>query len=175
MARRRGRKRLSGARHPGGELVRVKVDYRALAAQQPHRRWLPEPVRLDQKADTPFGALNLINVITDAQYEAGQRYAYIVGQYRASIGTPSIMSGSGKGYPCAPEICRRPPPGAAIECECRKRKERYDAAVAAVFEAGQKAARAVARVAVHGEPCPRGGLADLKRGLSALVKHFGLR
>ncbi len=135
---RRGRKRLPGRRHPGGELVRVKVDYRALAAQQPHRRCLPEPVRLDQKAATPFGALNLINVITDAQYEAGQRYAFVVGQYRASIGTPSVMSGSGKGYPCTPEICRRPPPGVEHHCECRKRKESYDAAFAAVFEAGRK-------------------------------------
>jgi hypothetical protein len=28
-------------------------------------------------------------------------------------------------------------------------------------------------VAVHGEPCPRGALPDLKRGLEALAKHFG--
>jgi hypothetical protein len=28
-------------------------------------------------------------------------------------------------------------------------------------------------MAVHGEQCPRGALADLKRGLDALAKHFG--
>jgi hypothetical protein len=41
------------------------------------------------------------------------------------------------------------------------------------MEAGQRAARAVARVAVYGESCPRGALADLKRGLDALARHFG--
>ena len=30
-------------------------------------------------------------------------------------------------------------------------------------------------VAVHAEPCPCGGLRDLKRGLDALCRHFGLR
>lgn len=168
---RAGRKR-SIRLHPTNR--EVKVDYRAMASQQPHRRWLPEAVRLDQKADSVLGCLNLINIISDGQYEAGQRYARIVGQYRASIQTPAGTSGNGKGYICKPMHCMRPPPGVVIECECARRKENYDSAFAAVFEVGQKAARAVARVAVHGEPCPRGGLADLKRGLSALAKHFGI-
>ena len=55
-----------------------------------------------------------------------------------------------------------------------ERKQRYDAAFAAVIEAGQRAARAVAHVAVHGETCPQGLLDHLKRGLEALAKHFGL-
>jgi hypothetical protein len=99
------------------------------------------------------------------------RYAVVVGQYRAVIETPRATAGAGRGYDCPGDPkCGR---DAAVPCECRRRKGRYDAAFAAVIEAGQRAARAVARVAVHGEPCPRGALPDLKRGLDALAKHFG--
>lgn len=166
----RGRKRKIGHRHPGGELVRVQFDIRDLASLQPHRVWLPEEKRMDQKAASPLGCLNLLGVLTDAQYAAGVRYAVVVGRYRAVIETPSAISGAGRGYDCPGDLnCGR----VGAPCECRRRKERYDAAFAAVLEPGQRAARAVARVAVHGEPCPRGALSDLKRGLDALAKHFG--
>ena len=168
---RRGRKRKLGLRHPGGALARPALDARAFAALQPHRVWLPEEKRMDQKAASPLGCLNLLGVLSDAQYLAGVRYAVVVGRYRAVIETPRATSGSGRGYPCAGDLaCGR---DSAEACECRRRKERYDAAFAAVIEAGQKAARAVARVAVHGEACPRGALVDLRRGLDALAKHFG--
>jgi hypothetical protein len=165
-----GRKRKIGLRHPGGELVRPQFDMRSLATLQPHRVWLPEEKRMDQKAASPLGCLNLLGVLTDAQYLAGVRYAVVVGKYRAVIETPRATAGAGRGYDCPgdPKCGRDGEP-----CECRWRKQRYDAAFAAVIEAGQRAARAVARVAVHGEQCPRGALADLKRGLDALAKHFG--
>jgi hypothetical protein len=109
-------------------------------------------------------------VLSDAQYLAGLRYAVVVGKYRAVIETPRAMSGAGRGYTCpADPRCGRD----GTRCECAERKERYDAAFAAVLEAGQRVARAVARVAVHGEACPRGALADLRRGLDALSRHFG--
>ncbi len=167
---RRGRKRKIGIRHPGGTLVQPRFDVRGLATLQPHRVWLPEARRMDQKAASPLGCLNLLGVLTDQQYLAGVRYAVVVGKYRAVIETPRATSGAGRGYDCAGDLnCGRE---AGERCECRHRKERYDAAFAAVIEAGQRAARAVARVAVHGEPCPRGALPDLKRGLDALAKHF---
>jgi hypothetical protein len=94
----------------------------------------------------------------------------VVGKYRAVIETPRAISGAGRGYDCPGDLkCGRE----GTPCECRRRKERYDAAFAAVLEPGQRAARAVARVAVHGEPCPRGALPDLECGLDALAKHFG--
>ena len=168
---RRGRKRRIGLRHPGGELVRLSFDSRSLATLQPHRVWLPEEKRMDQKAASPLGCLNLLGVLADAQYLAGVRYAVVVGKYRAVIETPRATSGAGRGYDCPGDLtCGRDP---LAPCECGRRKERYDAAFAAVIEAGQRAARAVARVAVHGEQCPRGGLPDLRRGLDALAKHFG--
>jgi hypothetical protein len=167
---RRGRKRKIAPRHPGGQLVRPRFDMRSLVTLQPHRVWLPEEKRMDQKAASPLGCLNLLGVLSDAQYVAGIRYAVVVGKYRAVIETPRATSGAGRGYDCPGDLaCGR----AGEPCECRKRKERYDAAFLAVIEAGQRAARAVARVAVHGEPCPRGALADLKRGLDAPAKHFG--
>jgi hypothetical protein len=149
--------------------VRREAEVVSLAALQPHRVWLPEERRLDQKAGSPLGCLNLLGVLSDAQYLAGTRYAVVVGKYRAVIETPRAISGAGRGYDCPGDLtCGRD----GRRCECRHRKERYDEAFAAVLEAGQRAARAVARVAVHGEACPRGGLADLKRGLDALARHF---
>jgi hypothetical protein len=168
---RSGRRRKLGPRHRSGDLVRPHFDLRELATLQPHRVWLPEEKRLDQKAASPLGCLNLLGVLSDKQYRAGVRYAVVVGEYRAVIESPRATAGSGRGYDCTGDAhCGR---DLARPCECRRRKERYDAAFAAVIEAGQRAARAVARVAVHGEPCPCGGLADLKRGLDALAKHFG--
>jgi len=183
---RRGRRRKFGPRNRSGDLSRAnpeaKFDFRALAALQPHRVWLPQEKRLDQKAASPLGCLNLLGVISDAQYRAGLRYAIVVGKYRAVIETPRATAGSGRGYDCPgsaacgrdatarPKTCVN---ALMASCECARRKQLYDAAFAAVMEAGHGAARAVARVAVHGEPCPEGALAALKRGLDALARHFG--
>ena len=172
---RRGRKRKIGRRHPNGELVAAPNNDRALAALQPHRRWLPPDLRLSEKAGTPLGGLNLIGVLSDAQHEAALRYAVVVGEYRAVIEAPKGLAGGGKGFGCLGDCVQRRRSGDEVECVCEKRKQRYDSAFAAVIEAGQRAARAVARVAVHAEQCPLGALSDLKRGLDALCRHFGLQ
>jgi hypothetical protein len=170
--RRRGRNRKLGTRYASGDIVRSQSEAQRLAAAQPHRAWLPERKRLDQRAGSPFGCLNLMGVLTDRQYRAGLRYAGVVGKYRAVIESPRATAGAGRGYDCPGDTAcghegRR-------ACECRERKARYDAAFAALGDAGQRAARAVARVAVYGEQCPSGALDHLKRGLNALAVHFGL-
>jgi hypothetical protein len=168
---RQGRKRKLGSRYASGDIVRPGVE-RRLAAKQPHRAWLPERQRLDQRAASPFGCLNLFGVLTDRQYRAGMRYAAVVGKYRAVIESPRATAGTGRGYDCPGDLaCGR---DSQRSCECRERKARYDAAFAALSEAGQRATRAVARVAVYGEQCPTGALDHLKRGLDALAVHFGL-
>ncbi len=169
---RRGRKRKFGRRSSGGALARARIDFSELTALQPHRVWLPKEKRLDQKAASPLGCLNLLGVITSRQYLAGIRYAVVVGKYRAVIEAPRTTAGTGRGYACTgdPQCGRQ----GEARCECRRRKQTYDAAFAAVIEAGQRAARAVAHVAVHGETCPQGMLEHLKRGLDALARHFGL-
>lgn len=59
-------------------------------------------------------------------------------------------------------------------CSCAQRKARYDGAFEAVMRAGQRAAKTVARVAVHGEAIAPQDLVYLKAGLDALARHFGL-
>jgi hypothetical protein len=66
---RRGRKRKIGLRHPGGELVRPQFDFRGLATLQPYRVWLPQEKRLDQKAGSPLGCLNLPGVLSGGRRE----------------------------------------------------------------------------------------------------------
>jgi hypothetical protein len=168
---RTGRKRKHGRRNRSGDLARPAVNYRALAAQQPHRRILPEAQRLDHRAGTALGTLFLTGRISEQACEAGERYAVICGQYRAAILAPRDQAPSGKGYICGAETtCQEE--GAA--CECRRRKARYDAAFEALSRAGQRAAVAVSRVAVHGESCPIGMLGPLQWGLAVLAEHFGL-
>ena len=169
---RRGRKRKFGHRDASVNLIRARMEFRELAALQPHRVWLPQSQRLDQKAASPLGCLNLLGVLSSRQYLAGIRYAVVVGKYRAVIESPRATAGAGRGYDCTGDPqCGR---DQGRICECRRRKARYDAAFAAVMVAGQRAARAVAHVAVHGETCPQGLLDHLKRGLDALARHFGL-
>jgi hypothetical protein len=103
---RKGRKRKSGRRTPSGAIARKPVDYRSMAALQPHRIRLPEALRSDEKAESVLGCLNLIYRIskrtaanrpgiTDEQYEAGRRYRRLVGAYLAHVGAPRSTAGSG--------------------------------------------------------------------------------
>lgn len=163
---RAGAKRKWRGTSPGRLNVRRLADDE-LAAQQPHRVWLPDRDRLSEKAVTPLGGLNLVGAITDRQYDAGNNYVGVVARYRATIGMPIAgYTGSSRSLTCAGQRGCDP-------CECRRRKERYDNAFEAVSRAGNRAARAVARVAVHGQACERGELDNLRRGLDELVKHFG--
>ena len=164
---RSGAKRKFRGTTPGRQNVRRLSDD-DLMAQQPHRAWLPEARRMDAKAATPLGGLNLIGAITDNQYEAGQRYVVVVAEYRSSIGVPMEgYTSSGKGYACTGALrCE--------DCECRRRKDRYDRAFEAVSAPSQRAARAVSHVAVFGKGCQSDELAHLKIGLTALSRHFGI-
>lgn len=189
---RRGRPRKPGKRYPSGGLVPRHPDddpYRALSAQQPHRRSVPENLRLDHRAESLLGRLFLSGVLAAAgddpaaspskaelRYEAGARYAAIVGSYRAVIGTPAGTSGSGRGFGCVidatrdDDACRLEPE----TCACLRRKVRYEAAFEALMKVGQRAAKAVARVAIHGEALRAGEIVYLIGGLDVLVVHFGL-
>lgn len=165
MSRAGAKKKFKG--HVPGKLNVRRLDDDELAARQPHRVWLPDKYRLSEKAATPLGGLNLVGAITDSQYDAGSNYVVVVARYRATIGMPLAgFTGSARSIACKGHKGCDP-------CECRRRKERYDDAFAAVSEAGNRAARAVARVAVHGQACEAGEMDNLRRGLDALAKHFG--
>lgn len=164
---RRGRKRKSGKRSKCGKLYVTEVELirraREVVLAQPHRRSLPEALQLDQRAESPLGMLNLTGHISEAEYLAGKRWDLVVKRYRSVISAPdpTMQPVAGLGYDIPAE-------------EAAKRKETYDRAYEAMHEAGQKAQHAVSRVAVYGEPCPGGRIPDLRRGLAALARHFGL-
>ena len=143
---------------------------RIIAFRQPHRQEAPESKRHDPKACWPLGILNLRGVIDDYQYQAGVLYGADVRRYRAhylaDVPDPSPSSIAGFMQPQASF-------GAAT-IDPAKIKEAYDGAVEAVMRAGQRAAKAVARMAVFGEPCPFGCEIVLNMGLDKLVLHYGL-
>lgn len=169
MLNRKGRKRKSGRRTKSGDLVLVHPNYQTMAAEQPHRRWLPEAHRLSEKAGTVLGGLNLIGRISNDQYEAGRRFSVIVGAYRSVIGAPRGTSDGGKGYACVGSAACP-----AETCICLARTNKYNRAYEALWDGGQLATKAVNRTAVHDEPCPEHNMDLLRWGLDALAKHFGL-
>jgi hypothetical protein len=163
------------------------VDYRAMAAQQPHRASLPERFRFDERAGTVLGALLLTGQLVPhkrdgqlsaracALYEAGIRYAGVVARYRAMIGTPRMSSGLGKGYPCSGELaCGLDPQGKRFApCECKDRADDYNDAFGAL--AGHQVQVVVHRVVVHGEEVPYWQVPIVRLGLGVLARHFELR
>ena len=165
---RKGRKRKSGRREPNGKPHRAPVDYRAMAALNPDRRGVPVALRASERAGSVLGRLNLNNRISDHECEAGQRYAVIVGAYRASIGVPAHLAGNGRGYGCDPEYCGVFP----NECVCQARKNRYDDAYCAIRT--HAAHLAVNAVAIHDQDISPDQLVHLREGLAALARHFGL-
>lgn len=177
---RRGRKRrTTAARKADGRIDHVPVDYREMAGDWPHRRGLPmiqgrdgKPVPGGQTehAENPFGRLYVLGRITWAQHEAGEKYARIVGRYRAVIEAPtsSPRSIAGTGEPTGAFFHMDDSTAAA-------RKKTYDDAFAALWIEGQKPARTVARVCVNAQPiATHEEMAWLICGLDALAAHFGL-
>lgn len=162
-----GRKRKQGARKPSGDLRPEPAESpRAVALRQPHRQMAPEDSRHDQRAETPLGCLNIIGAVPNREYAAARRFAGIVGRYRAVIDAPSV-SRSIAGL-------MEPRRGPAEPVDYDEAKAEYDAAFEALETAGNRAACAVSRMAVHGEACPAYGFQALMRGLHSLAFHFDL-
>jgi len=157
-----GRKRKEGVRRSSNGKSRGESadKVRAVVLAQPHRASLPEALRLDQKAETPLGRLELRGFITGPEYTAGHRYAEIGRRYMAALGIPNSDM--------------RPGPGSMSDFtpnEVRRRKKAYDDAFECM--AGLKGVqREVARVAVHERDVTN--LKLLRCGLQTLARHFGL-
>lgn len=206
LRNRRGRKRKQGRRSPvTGDLVKVQIDYRALAAEQPHRVILPERFRGDDRAGTVLGALLLTERLGPhgrtgepsgtalTMYRAGQLYAGIIGRYRAMIGIPQLGrlqwnvaddtkdwvegEGSNKGPACYGQVgCGLDHAGKRIaECRCRNLTIDYNDANDTLECAGHVVHVVVNRVVVHDEPCQDWQLPALIIGLGTLAREFGLK
>jgi hypothetical protein len=167
------RNRRRGQRYPSGDLRQTKLSPLAIAAGMPHRRNLPSKCLSDQKGESELGRMALHGHITDLQFTAGQKYAAIVGAYRATIEMPHGLAGGGRGFDCMGD-CPLPDGNESDDCICRNRKRRYDEAYKVLWKQGQKATKAVVTVAIYDNPCPVTWETELLWGLSALRDHFGL-
>jgi hypothetical protein len=172
LRNRRGRKRKSRARTPSGQLVKLPPpDFRAMAALQPHRIGLPEAVRASELGATYLTRLQATKRISGQMREAGERYAFLVSAYYATLPLPQRPHGvldtgsSGPGYDCTD--CT------AQNCECLERHKRYARAYEALARAGRPATMAVNDAAVRNSPVA--DIEVLARGLGALARYFGLR
>lgn len=176
---RAGRKRKSGARHPGGQLkAKPKPDLKIRTSRQPHRRALKADDRLDERAESPLGRLFLRGKIDNNAYDAGARYAFVVGEYRSTIEGPRATQGSGRGMDnCIAEACNRSRRSGTFDpdtCPCFRRKSRYDDAYEMLAREGRAILMVVNRIVVHrGEPAEE-DIVYLVAGLSILARHFGL-
>jgi hypothetical protein len=90
-----GRKRKQGKRERNGRIQREKSeDPKIVAFTQPHRQGVPAEKRHDQRAENPFGRLNLINAVPDIEYDAGIKFRDITLRYRAVIDCPNPNPGA---------------------------------------------------------------------------------
>ena len=165
---RAGRKRKSGPRDSNGRLKAPAVNYRALAAEQPHRKWLPEAARLDQRADSVLGCLYLNKHISEELYLAGEIYARRMGAYRATIEGPRALAGNGRGYDCRPSGCQVEPD----ICECARRRRDFNELFQVLTRAGHKELMTVSKVVVYNQNCMAGEIKTLRTGLSALARYL---
>lgn len=168
---RKGRKRKPGPRHPNGDLKEDKgIDPKVIAFRMPHRQEAPESLRHDPKAETPFGILNLKGVISDDQFDAGDRYAKTVKRYRSLIiGAPNDNPGSIAGFS---EPAKG---GTELDEEAAERlKESHSAAFEALHNAGRPALMAVNHAVIKCLPCYAAIITPLRIGLNALISHYGL-
>lgn len=171
---RAGRPRKQGLRHKSGDLVRSAraPDDRIKTSRQPHRRSLPEALRLDERAGTVLGRLYLRGRLSEPLFDAGTRWAVVVGEMRAAIEPPAATSGSGRGYDCDASLCHAMRGDLDYRCECAQRTVRYNEAFCALMRAGRRALVAVNRAAIEDLPPWPGELPSLIAGLEALAWHF---
>jgi hypothetical protein len=104
----KGRKRKAGNRTASGQLSRsmsavLERGERELAMRQPHRAWLPEAHRLDQRAESELGRIYLAGHISEPQCWAGERWREIVREYRYFLASP-VTPGSALGRMVASTI-----------------------------------------------------------------------
>lgn len=94
---RSGRKRKVTGREPSGAPQRAcRAERRdavmGTAMEQPHRRWLPEASRLDQRAESALGRLFLAGLITEPECWAGERFRTLLREFHVVMASPVTVS-----------------------------------------------------------------------------------
>jgi hypothetical protein len=175
---RAGRKRKSGNRYANDRLRPERQPSPLLvAASMPHRRPLGALVvpagekiaeaLLDQRAESELGRMALLGRIYDHQFAAGQRYLEVVSAYRSTIKAPHGLESGARGYDCRGD-------SDCPNCECARRRAKYDDAYCALVVKVYQVLVAVNRVVIQDQRCPAAWREALNLGLTALAQHFGL-
>lgn len=189
-----GRKRKSGKRHACGQLVQPrKIDRAQVAASMPHRSWLPardknkRPIlKDDRRAETVFGCLSLVGLITDMQFDAGERFQETVGRWRAVVDSPrepqgfmsKITKSEHDPKESMPVVVRFKP---MTDEEAERRRAEYDGAFKAVktrkgglSPAPRHNLIVLNSVVIHNRTLQGGDLEFLHAALDSLVDYYGL-
>jgi len=200
---RRGRKRKDGIRTKSGRLSEAKWAMKARGArrrgmrdvvlEQPHRRWLDEDMRADQRAASVLGRLYLAGkkaakpmrgTITEAQFMAGERWLSIITDFHHILATPMTrlsamalqVAESGEHNPAEADYLA--PSRPETEEERRDRVlEQYGAAMGAIRKVDPNGAvlRCMDACIIHDRlPSEEDIELLLKRGLDALVRLWRL-
>lgn len=180
---RKGRKRKMGRRKTSGDIILARVDFRDMAKLWPVRRDVTDAYRLDERAGTEIGRLNikwrtsdlpaLIRPgISNEEYEAGRQYGNIVNAYLAMAGAPRIACLMATFVSSDMEAM----PGCQVRITAddydERRTERYMRAYEAIRS--RQCHMAVNAVTVHDQPCAANQYKALRAGLQDLATHFGL-
>jgi hypothetical protein len=168
-----GRKRKNLKREPSGRPSRAYENPKLQVMMQPHRRDIPDKLKDGPEAESSFGRLMCLGIITPAQHEAGKRYRQISFDYR------EVYHNAPSPHPKAISLLLVSGGGGDGAEPHRETllwiKRVYDAAFEALGEAGNRAQRAVKDHAVFEKPCPdEFSRALLRRGLDRLVEHYGI-
>lgn len=144
------------------------MDPKQQVMDQPHRVVVLAKYRATQEAGTEFGRLMLAGGVTPAQHEAGIMYAELVARYLSAVNAPSpnpaaidlgrVGKGAGAGMP---------------DETATALSKRYDRAYVACGP--RRLQIAVKDFVVLDKPVTDNfSLELLKRGLNALIAHFGI-
>lgn len=174
----KGRPRLPGARHPGGQLVRAVRD--ASYSPSAIKRLVDASVHnaQDRVWGTPLGRLHLESKITATEFAAGLRWDRTYANYRSAIGAPSpfprpaASMGDARSIPPDPDSRE----GEKAAKKARKAVREFEGAHKALTMAGSQAEAAV-RALCEGEgKILMSHLAYLKArdGLQQLARHWRL-
>ncbi|ABS68929.1 hypothetical protein Xaut_3702 [Xanthobacter versatilis] len=92
-----GRKRKAGRRTADGRLAKKPRPQRVrditdVATSQPHRSWLKEGQRRDQRAESTLGRMFLADLITEPECWAGERLRSIIREFHVVIAAPITAS-----------------------------------------------------------------------------------
>lgn len=194
----RGRKKKHGLRTPSGHLSRsaaaiIAKGERDIAMAQPHRRWLPQEARSEQRAENVLGRLFLAGKITEPQCWAGEAWRRLAADFGRVLASPvrpnsalSSMVDSGLELPAEADHLS----SSYIETPEEKSDrvlDRYDGAMRALDRAERSVAGFALKVHLQDrlfpvlddvvvqdrEPSPA-GLQKLVLLLDTLAKHWGL-